>query len=812
MVHKIRIRSILIIICCWPFFSYGQKQSDTFIIAGNLIDSLAAAPVSYATVKIINLQDSNSRVTYTEEDGSFTADVYKSGIYRIEVSSVGYFNAFATVAIRQEQQQYRLPVIYMKEGNRNLKEVTVVSKKKLVEQKPGMLVYHADQDHGNKGGTAADVLRKAPILNVDAQGNVSMRGSGNIKILINGKYSGQMARSAADALNMMPADMIRSVEIITTPSAKYDAEGAAGVINIITKRGSKNISGSLELAASNREQVVNPRFAIVRERWSVNFNGHLHRLRSRAASELERFATGNNSAALKLNQQVLKDNVAPHGSGDLSIAYTPDSLSEFSLGISTWFGNWPDDNLLNSKVSLPDGTVSDQYKQSITTKAAYIGSDINIGYNRKFKKPGAALTLLAQVSPSKDNSWYNARQTGVKDILLYQEYNNSNTRNREWTFQADYTCPLSANDNYILESGVKSISRKGNNAYTVSAGSQPVPEELEQQPLRSDNFRYRQDVLAGYALLKATLGQGWYAEAGARLEQTSLNGAFAISGSKFTNQFANFVPTATFSKKINEQQSISLSYTKRLTRPYIWDLNPNVNSSDPKNIVSGNPGLQPEIAHQAELTYGVTVSRIFMNSALYWKQTDNAIIDFMQTNADGISRTSKQNLAANRQYGLNLSCSVPVSIAWSMNSNVNINYLDFSSTALSIINTGWAADINVNTSYKLGHNYAIQAFGEYNTRIVTLQGYKTPRYYYSFSVKRDLPIQKLIVTLACINPFTDRISQTELLNTPGFISSRRNHYYNRAVKLTLNWEFGKILEQKERKKISNDDVKGQGKG
>ncbi|RYE14116.1 MAG: hypothetical protein EOP51_28670 [Sphingobacteriales bacterium] len=203
---------------------------------------------------------------------------------------------------------------------------------------------------------------------------------------------------------------------------------------------------------------------------------------------------------------------------------------------------------------------------------------------------------------------------------------------------------------------------------------------------------------------------------------------------------------------------------------------------------------------------------MIINAAIFWKQTNNAIIEYTETNVKGISITSKQNLAANKQYGLNLSASIKPNAKWSINGNTNINNLNFNSGALQIFKEGWAADFNLNTTYKLPAGYAVQAFGDYNTRQVTLQGFETSRYYYSFGVKKEIPAKQLTLTLMAVNPFTESINQRVILNGAGFESTSNNSYYNRAVKLTIGWEFGKLFDKKERKKINNDDVKGMDKG
>lgn len=791
----------------------AQKTTVPFSMNGVIHDSVSGKPLAYATISLFDTTGNLIASTWSPESGTFTIPLPAPGVYQLEVSSVGYRTKRLPLTIGSNQQQLQLGNITLAAGSDNLKEVVVVSRRRLVEQKPGMLVYNADNDLTNKGGTAADVLRKAPILSVDAQGNVNMRGSSNLKILINGKYSGQMARSAADALNMMPADMIKSVEIITTPSAKYDAEGAAGVINIITKKGKSDWSGTLETSVSNLEQMLNPRISFSAGKWSFNLAGHIHRLRQKSGSSTDRTSFSNNTTTNRLLQEIEQDNTAPHGSADLSLQYTIDEMSELSLGMNSWFGKWPRNNSIYSTVYIPGGAVSEQYKQAITSSNNYLGTDINFGYSRRLKKPGQSITLLVQGSPSRDLTEYDALQTTPGNSLLYRETNDSKTNNREWTFQADYVHPLNSKGTVNLELGGKAILRKVGNRYNVMASDAQQADLLVTQPDRSDNFKYSQDVAAGYALFKVNLKNNWYIETGARLEGTYIKGNFVHAGTAFDNNFLNFIPSATISKKLDENNTFNLSYTKRLTRPYIWDLNPNVNASDPKNIESGNPNLQPEIAHQVELSYGLNTGKaFFLNTAIYAKQTDHAIIEYMETNANGISYTSKQNLAGNKQYGLNLSATSNVTDKLSLNGNVNLDYFDYSSEALDIFRSGWGTEFNLNAIYKLPHYFSVQAFGEYKTKAITLLGTLGRVHYYSFAGKKEIKKARLTITLAAVNPFEQFIAQTDEKQRPQFISTINNRYYNRALKLTVNWEFGGKARKIERKRIDNSDVNVQGKG
>ncbi|GAB3425388.1 outer membrane beta-barrel family protein [Niabella aquatica] len=696
-------------------------------------------------------------------------------------------------------------------GDKVLEAVTVTASKKIIELKPGVIVYNAENDVSNTGGTAADVLRKAPVLNVDGQGNVSMRGNSNLKILIDGKYSGQIARSPADALNMMPADLIKSVEVITTPSAKYDAEGAAGIINIITKKNRENFSGTMELVGGNREQAFNPRISANRGKWSFSLHGHLHQLQFRNAQQTERVQVNNEMRGNRLTQDLFKNNRSPHGSGDITVVFSPNEKTEWSLGANLWFGRWPDNSTITTAEYSMSGILNNSYQQQIIRREGYFGTDMNIGFNRKLRKPGQEITLLTQFTPSRSRSPYQFYlfEPG-KAAPFYQEENFNTIRNEEWTFQADYVHPLDRLGKYVLETGGKAILRNVKNDYeviTTNNGEAAVTDWG-----RTDVFQYSQDIWAGYGIIKAKWENNWYAEGGIRYEATDVYGDFIRQSAKIKNTFHNLIPGFNITKKLNESHMLGLSYTQRITRPYIWDLNPNANASDPRNIEVGNPELKPEQMHQAEMTYGFQAKPgFFLNTAVFWKQTDNAIVDFTEINDQGIAVTRNENMASTIMYGVNLSASLRPSSSWSINSNLNVNYLNYTNNAWHVFNKGWAADMTVNTTYKLPQRYALQAFGAYNTRTVTIQGYKTQKFYYVFAVKKEVVKPKITVTIATANPFSAYIPQTSYISAPGFISTVKNRDYMRAFRITVGWEFGGNGKIKEVKKVVNDDIKSSGK-
>ncbi len=782
-------------------------------VKGMITDSLDRKPIEFVTINLLDATSNKSvGATYTNDKGLFELSISKKGEYKIELILVGYYPKAVPLTITDENPVVTIPFISLTSNVQQLADVVVVGTRQLVEQKSGMLVYHAERDVTNLGGTAADVLRKTPVLKVDADGNVSMRGNSNLKILINGKYSGQMARSPADALNMIPADMIKSVEVITSPSSRYDAEGAAGMINIITKKGTDSLNGALELVASNWEQAFNPRLAFSKGKWNVNFFTHAHRLQQKRENNLLRSSVGNDGQSYQLQQQSGINNAMPHGMSEISVDYQADSSTLVSLSGTAWLGNWPSDRRQNNTI-LQSGTVTQQFEQqTVTNSAANQGYFLSLGYSKKFRRVGQEFFLIALYEDNlKDDFDYDTWHRNSEGVLLYQEQNNNHMRTKESTLQLDYTHPLSKGGKNQLEIGAKGILRDVTSDYSTLASAENQPSVLMPVASRTNVFDYGQDIIAGYVQTKFNLPNKWFLQAGVRLEQTLIHGRFQTQYQAFKNNFQNFVPSATITKTLNEANSFNLSYTQRISRPSIIDLNPNIDARDSKNLESGNPDLRPEASHQVELSHTLsTETGFFFNTSFYGKQTNNSIEDIIVIRNDGASLSTKQNVASNQQYGVNLSTSFSLVKGITLESNARVGYMDFKSIALGVQRRGWGGGMNINTTFKLRRNYTLQAFGDYDSQAVTLQGHETDWFYYSFALKKEWTKSRITVCLSTVNPFNNSMSRSRVIIASGFTSDNLTRYYNRAIKLTLVWKFGGQGKQIKRKSASNDDLKSSG--
>lgn len=778
---------------------------------GIVLDSVTRQPVPFATVALLTAAGAVLTGKTTSESGSFAFSGVLPGSYSLRLTFIGYQpRTVDALTLTAQKPVLQLGTLLLRPESRQLSEVVITGQKALIEEKSDRLVYNAANDLTNKGGTAVDVLRKAPMLTVDVTGNVQLRGSSNLKVLLNGRPSGLLARNLSEALKMIPANTIQSVEVITSPSARYDAEGSGGVINIITKKQLKGSSGNLDVTAGNYMQSLGGSYGFKREKFGLTFSGNADAEREKSVSEITRVSLLNGQPAGELFQRRSANNVHRGWFGDLSMEYAFDTLNRVNVSISTWGGAWPNSNGLYNRFRNAEGIVSQEYNQDVDQQSPFGNVEFNVGYTRTFKKPKQELTVLGQYSYTFDNTRYTSDQYSLAGSPIYREMSQNKSQNPQLTVQLDYTHPFSTAGRQLLEFGLKAIRRDVGSTYAIYTSSLDAVDLLTFNAGRSNTFAYDQQVLATYASLKLTNQTKWTLQSGVRLENTVMDGRFADSIPPFRIRFTNIIPSVILSKQLDERQSVKVSYTQRISRPMIWDLNPFINASDPKNLSAGNPLLRPELTHLAELSYSLTTkSGAYLNLALYRRQTDNSIEDVRTVDTSGVSQTIKQNVARNQRTGLNVNVAGQLNRNWKVNGGGEFYHTQFSSTALQVQNAGWLWQLNLNMAYQLPKNYSLQAYGMYSTGWVLLQGKNSAWYHYSLAARREFWDKKGSLTLGLNNPFTHPFRQTNDSQSNSFRAHTANQYVTRSVKLTFSWQFGQIRAGGEPlgKKVTNDDAK-----
>lgn len=773
-------------------------------IEGMLADSSNREAVGFATVVLYDAARKQVAAEIADGNGHFVLKALPAGQFTLEATFLGYEKkVLDPVLIDAAAASLKLDTIRMKPEKQSLQAVTITATKTLIQDKGDRIVYNAENDITNSGGAASDVLRKVPGVSVDPSGQVALRGSSNIKVLINGKPSSIMARNLADALKMIPANTIKSIEIMTTPSARFDAEGAGGVINIITKKGLKGTTGNLSVTGGNFEQSLGGMFGFKTDKLETTLSFNAKREREKSTAERSRTLLSGDRPVNTLYQTEDKDNTSTTGFAELGLNYTPDTLNTIGFSANIWGGEWPSNRTGYSRLTDDSlNKVMEEYTQNTRFKNPYYNIELNLSYNRKMKRPGQEFSLLGQYSYVIDNYPYTTDQYSMSDQLIYREHNTNKSHNGEWTLQADYTHPIGK---HVLEVGAKGIIRTASSDYRVEssqAGGDPT--QLLPNEARTNVFDYTQEVGAAYASLKLNFGKDWMLVGGGRFEHTYVKGDFKSSNTSFDTRYTNWIPSIILSKKFGGIHTVKASYTQRIFRPQVWSLNPFVDASDPKNQFTGNPNLKPELNHVVELSYNVTTkSGANINTTVYGRRLNNSIEEVATPLSDGAWLTRKVNIGNMTRFGISESASVDITKQWSVNGDLDLEHVDFKSVDWE--NTGWIFRTNINTTYRLPKDYSLQASGGFNTGWIWFQGRNYGWHYYMVGAKKEFWDKKASVTVNIANPFETGLNVKVKEMRPNSVAATTLNFARPSFRVTFAWKFGQLSDGKKVKKVENDD-------
>ncbi|PSK91932.1 outer membrane beta-barrel family protein [Taibaiella chishuiensis] len=788
-----------------------QNISYAVKVSGTVKDSVSKEALEFSSVTLARKGTKAEDGINSDSAGYFEFPKVEPGEYTLSVFYVGYNRADRSITVDSSGRAIDLGMIGMYSGSQKLKEVQVTDYRRLIEQRPDGIVYNADQDATNKGTTADQLLRKVPMLTVDLDGNVQMRGNGNIKVLIDGKPSTIIAATVKDALRQIPSENIKSVEVITSPGAKYDAEGTAGVINIITKKNlMKGLSGAIYSGLNYRleQKTVNGYGGVYASYRNKKFGltGNLGggRWTSKSEGTTTRTDFPGTPQESVLKQTNNNTGGGPFMWGSLTADYDIDSLQSVQAGFNVNPGNWKND--LDQHTSYPKmGLDYSRVNNSETPRSNYA---FNGSYSKKFRSnPKRVLDILSMYSIDNNTSKYDLTQwNNVKQVNDYQERNENKSVNKEFTLQADYTHPF-AKHNQKLETGLKYINRNVSSDYALSNWTMGTGSDFIPDPARTNRLGYTQQVAAAYAQFTTNISKQLSAIVGLRYEHTAIDGSLRDRGGKFNSSFDNVLPNAILSWDLKNFNKLKLSYNQRIERPSITYINPYTDFSDPLNVSTGNPSLAPEQTHNIELGYSTMLGNSTINLSGFYRRTGNAIEAYTEVGSDGVSRSTYGNVAVNNTLGMNLFGSTRLFERWTINLNGNLYYKMLKSGGLGIENKGVQYDFNLYSSVKITDKLSAEGFGMYAGQQVMLQGTQTGWYFYTVGLKRTVLKGKGDLTLVAENFFTPKIKMVTDYTYLNANFRSENMVYARGFRISFNYRFGKMSFTGPKKSIDNDDLK-----
>ena len=787
--------------------------ASTGTLTGTVLDSVGGKPVPYATVVLLPPAPNETALTgiAADENGRFAFTKLAPGPARLRVSYVGYGTQTRPVTVTAgatEAGTFRLPT-----AGTALAEAVVIGTKPVVEVRPDRLVYNADQDVTNAGGTAADVLRKAPLLAVDGDGNVKMRGSANFKVLVNNKPSPTLASNLAEALKGIPAEQIKSVEIITTPPAKYDGEGTAGIINIVLKKGvDRGLNGRVGASGGNRNSNGNASLNFKKGKVGFTSSGGTGGWYGPNESSRTRVGKLDNST---LTQSGAGDFGGRWYYGTVGLDYDFAEHQSFSVaGSLNRYAGHDYTSLLNDFVAA---TPADNQLFTRATNSLFSGlnGELTGTYTKTFAQPRREWSVLGQYALNTGTFGYDYDQYANSYVNLetgqagYRERSRGRTPGSEVTLQTDFVQPIG--EKQTFETGLKSIWRRTGSVADVDGLTRGQNADFVRLTGRSTDFDYDQNVQAAYATYTAKATKKITLSLGSRLERTALMANFRIQDTGFNRCYLTLLPNGNAQYAFSDNNSLRLAYSRRITRPYIDYLNPFVNRADPRNISFGNPDLDPELTDSYELSFNTNGKAGSLNVSGSVRRTGNAIESVRRTTSEaGVTEQTFANVASNAYYQLNFYGSAKPAKGWDISGGPDVQYVVRRSPALGIERRGFTASLNFNTSYKLPKNFTLQAFMYSSLPSPELQGQGSANLYYQLGAKKTFLNDKADLTLNLGSPFNNYWTYRNITDTPGFSETSNNRAFQRSFRLSFGYRFGQEQQSKRRKSVSNDDVKGGG--
>lgn len=791
-------------------------------ISGVVVDSTDMKPVSFATVTL-TLANSQKPINgaVADEKGEFSITKIPVGEYNVAISFIGFKTLNQSISITEKNSNINMGKIFVLPAVTELKEVTVEGKKDLIEEKVDRTIYNADQDKTSQGGDATDVLRRVPMLTVDLDGNVSLRGNQNIRVLINNKPSSIMATSVSDALRQIPADQIKSVEVITSPSARYDAEGSAGIINIITKKTTmKGLTLGVNSSVGYRGSMLGLNGSL--RTGKVGFTlGGFGRSEYNVVGNFENTQKTTNTLGNELTTIQSADTRRTGLWGRYSLGFDYDINKYNSLAASVQFG-------VRNNRNFQDGLLARTFQSTnlintglrdVDVKDLSNNVDASLTYTRTFEKPQKEFSILALFSRNnRTNDFINNVLNSNSRETLSRLKNLNDSYNQEITLELNYQTPIGKTQ--MIEFGGKQIMRQvtSNFQYFFAQGASG-DFVLNSNAQLSNALNYNQNVSGSYLSYTYTTKTNYSIKAGARYEYTSIQANLQNEQKIDIPAFGVLVPSLNLSKRLKKGDIIKFSYNRRIQRPSLQFLNPNIQAANPLNITIGNPSLNPEFTNNFEVSYSTFVKGMSINVATFARNTNNAIQSVRDIVGRDTIRTTFQNIGQEDAYGMNLNFNVNLG-KLTLGTGGDVYYATLKNNVANPLynasNQGWVYNFRAFGDYKFGETgWALQLFSFYRGRQVQLQGLQGGFGIYSLSLNKDFKNKKGSIGFGLENFFNfNGLTIRSELVSPVISQQSVNVNQNISFKINFNYRIGKMSfdAPKRRKSINNDDLKGEGGG
>ena len=786
-------------------------------VKGVLMDQTLNESEPYATIRVFKASKKDKPVAMflTNENGQFSQEIKGNGTYSIVFSSVGKEDLSQEIELGKAST-LDLGTIYMKESATMLKGVEVVAQKPLVKMDVDKMSYNVAEDEDSKSNTVLDMLRKVPMVTVDGQDNITVNGSSSFKVYVDGMPNVMFSSNPSMVFKSMPATAVKSIEVMTNPGAKYDAEGAAGVLNIVMNKVDMNgqaatqsmngINGTIRASVGNK-QMGGSAF-VSGQQGKLSFSANVmtsYNKPGNTTTEMEQIQDNGNSQILTSENDVK----TPFTMGSLTLGYQIDPMSSLNLTASV--------NSMNMKsngttlTTMGGSAYGNGFNYTSTTemknsRTSFSGS---IDYQRFLNKERTqtlALTYQINYSPATTETTNNF-DTNSTYIDLTNRFSDNEDKTTNHIFQVDYTMPLAQGQTLSLGSKLQLHDATSDSKYYLKGVYDPTT---------SSEYEYKNSILAGYGEYSGNWNK-FGLKAGLRCEYTWQDVEYHLgNGDNFSTSYGSLVPTASMQYNLGTGSNLGLTYNMRISRPGISYLNPYVDKSNPIALFYGNPDLDVEKAHNVSLVYNLFTSKLMVNLNLHHNFVDNAISQYSFYDNNNLLNTTYGNVVKSHQTGVNGYVNYLLTKDTRLFFNGSLNYIDLRSTVLDESNNGWTANIMAGLQQALPWNLKLSAFVITSTKSYNLQGYTGGFNLATASISKSLFNDKLNLSISGMMG----LNKGGNLNIETCSRGKNFTSYNNikvpiyGVTFTVSYSFGntKMTTKQHKSRVQNDFIEQQSQG
>lgn len=807
-IHTIKIISRILlgimIIHVPTVAAIAQTVNDSCRVTAASLDSITGKPLPFSTIRIFTGQKKTMKTIVADSIGIFSFRKKLSDTVQLSVSFGGYLQK-KLVLTQCNAGSQPLSILLVRSGGKNT-QATVIAEKLLIKADIDRLIYNMDADPESKTTSLFETMRKVPFITITGDDNVLLKGSGNFKVLVDGRRSSLFENNLRAALRAFPPGTVLRIEVITTPPPKYESEGLSGIINIVTNRKMLDgYSGSINGNISRIYSGTSASTILKKRKLGVSLIASDIYDRLPESLYSNNIFTSGNTSAFSLYQNGTRKNKGNTFTGSAEISYQPDTLNLItaSLGVNL-FHSWSRLEQMSEMFSGNDIKIQ-SYRMNRDKRTTGTGMDASLNYQFTAKRNRAQLFTLSfnySTYKSKDrnsNSIFDKFNFPAPDLL---QLNRQGTT--EYTGQADYVYPVKRN---TIDAGIKFIYRIKDGNFN-SFNYDPATGSYEAVIAQDGNVDYDQYIWSFYNsyLIRK---KNWGYRLGYRLESNIINAQFTGLQSSFRQDFTNLIPSASlFYTLKNNAGNLRLSYTQRIQRPGVSLLNPFVDKTDPRLYYSGNPTLEPvrnsviefSLNRSKKASYNISIGGSFARKVI--QQVSGYT-------ADSIILATYQNIGKRKMIESNINISTPWGKKMTFTLNGNLAYVWLSGIAegTPTKNSGIQGFIFSYLNYRINPIWRIALNGGYYGPMFNLQGSYNSYFYNSIQASKTVFKKKGSITFAIINPFVKYRVINSTITGIGFRQELINKNQFRNFNASFFWQFGKLAEsiKKNRRSINNDD-------